>query len=83
MQERAALLRSLHSQEDHVLAERERQLNLTRLRRESRQAALENNFENAALLLDLARKQEVRFNIYPVLLYIENCIINLMLNKKY
>ena len=59
---------SLQEQQDRLLAERQRQAELARLRREKRQTELEGRFDSAALVLGLAERnrQNLEERYYPV-----------------
>ncbi|XP_038068700.1 trichohyalin-like isoform X2 [Patiria miniata] len=54
-----ALMALLRRQQNGELSERERQALLLRLRREKRRAAMEDNFDEAALLLGLAERNRL------------------------
>jgi len=56
-QEKAALLRSLEGQKNHIEAERLRQLELAKLKRDKRRTKEEDKFESAARLLNLSKEQ--------------------------
>ena len=55
-EEKDALLRRLQEEQDRMAAEKRRQAELARLRREKRQAEREANFDEAALVLGLAER---------------------------
>ena len=55
-EEKDALLRRLQEEQDRMAAEKRRQAELVRLRREKRQAEREANFDEAALVLGLAER---------------------------
>lgn len=57
-QERDALLKGLRDQDDSLQAERARQAELARLKREQRKARQEDHFDAAAIALGLAQKGE-------------------------
>ncbi|XP_013408861.1 trichohyalin [Lingula anatina] len=57
-EEKRALLARLHGLNDEYLSERERQAELVRLRREAKRAGKEENFQNAALLIGLAERNQ-------------------------
>ncbi|XP_022097553.1 trichohyalin-like isoform X2 [Acanthaster planci] len=54
-----ALMALLRRQQGNEMSERERQALLLRLRREKRRAAMEDNFDEAALLLGLAERNKL------------------------
>lgn len=62
-QEKAELLRRLKNAGDEHDQERERQANLARLKREQRLAKREDNFNSAALILGLAKQQDLEYAI--------------------
>lgn len=57
-EEKKALLASLSGQDKRFSSERQRQLELARLRREQKKIAKEDKFDAAALVLGLAKQQE-------------------------
>ncbi|EDO46860.1 predicted protein, partial [Nematostella vectensis] len=57
--EKDALLRRLREEQDRLLAEKRRQAELSRLRREKRLAEREGRFDDAALLLGLAERNRL------------------------
>ena len=57
-QEREELLKRLRAGSDQEEAERQRQLEMLRLRREQRRAKQEDKFDAAALVLGLAQDRE-------------------------
>ena len=54
-----ALMAMLRKQQGCEMSERERQALLLRLRREKRRAAMEDNFDEAALLLGLSERNRL------------------------
>ena len=56
--EKEALLAILRGADSKLVSERDRQAALVRLRREERKARKEDTFENAALVLGLAAKNQ-------------------------
>lgn len=56
--EKQALLASLRDQESRLAAERHRQLELARLRKDQKTFEKQDKFDSAALLLSLAEEQE-------------------------
>lgn len=57
------MLRRLKNAGDEHDRERERQANLARLKREQRLAKREDNFNSAALILGLAKQQDLEYAI--------------------
>ena len=57
-EEKEALLAALKGADSKLQSERERQAALARLRREERKARQEDTFENAALVIGLAAKNQ-------------------------
>ncbi|XP_032219683.2 trichohyalin [Nematostella vectensis] len=57
-EEKNALLASLRGQDTRLQSERQRQLELAKLRREQRRLKQEDNFDTAAILFSLAKQQE-------------------------
>lgn len=59
-EEKEALLASLRGQDARLQSERMRQLELAKLRREQKKFKLQDNFDTAAILFGLAKKQEAQ-----------------------
>ena len=57
-EEKKALLASLRGQDKRFSSERQRQLELAKLRREQKKIAKEDKFDAAALVLGIAKQQE-------------------------
>jgi hypothetical protein len=69
-EEKKALLASLKRQDKQFSGERQRQLELAKLRREQKKIAKEDKFDAAALVLGLAKQQEAaREARYDVILW--------------
>ncbi len=56
--EKAALLASLRGQDDRYQSERQRQLELARLKREQKRLQQEDKFDSVAILLSMAEQQD-------------------------
>jgi hypothetical protein len=70
-EEKKALLASLKRQDKQFSGERQRQLELAKLRREQKKIAKEDKFDAAALVLGLAKQQEAaREARYDVILWL-------------
>ena len=54
-QEKEALMRGIMESDNHLISERQRQIELARLRREQRRAKQEENFDAAAIAMGLSR----------------------------